>query len=624
MPEPDRIGSDRRAEDLASEDESPPEVASGVRLRAGERERSAVKLTPLWFDAGGTDAFGWLYEPVRRPIKAGVVVCPPIGYELMTSHYALHDLSERLAAAGMGVLRVDYPGTGDAADVNNGLPIDTAWVASVTAATTLLREAGAEVIHGVGLRMGALLLATAAAKEVALDSLVLWDPCRTGRSFLRQQQALGQIALPREDGPGQDRSYEIPGLVFRPADFKRLMALRLDTACLASTARTLLIVRDNTGSAWTVPWRGVGCEVIRVGGQPALLETSSANAVVPISTLTSIEAWLAEGAHKPSNLAVPHRRHSVVTSTGIIERTEFLGETGLFGIVTEPAVEFDGGPLVVFLNAATEPHIGPARQWVVMARLLAEGGLRSVRMDLSGLGYSPCREGERPRRAYAPSAPADIAEVLDELLPDGRDDAVLVGLCSGAHAALTAGRLYSCRGVVALNPVLDVDVDGYYRDGSDLPMAARSEASLDAVASARPAFAAVLLRSRRMKRILLAAPPTAWCVAHYLRLHRSPASGLELVSKRVGWILAVCAPDEALPFESRGRWILNRLRRKGGFELSVIDPLDHGLLLRSGREQVRTLVVRRVLERFGPPASPGSAMTGSAVVEQDRMPENGG
>ena len=58
--------------------------------------------------------FTWYHPPpaaVRR--RAGIVICPPLGYEYMSSYRALRILAERLAALGFDTLRVDYDGTGN-------------------------------------------------------------------------------------------------------------------------------------------------------------------------------------------------------------------------------------------------------------------------------------------------------------------------------------------------------------------------------------------------------------------------------------------------------------------------------------------------------------------------------
>ena len=53
---------------------------------------------------------GWLHEVDG---DTGVVLCAPQGHEMMWSHRAWRHLADDLCAAGLPVLRFDYPCTGD-------------------------------------------------------------------------------------------------------------------------------------------------------------------------------------------------------------------------------------------------------------------------------------------------------------------------------------------------------------------------------------------------------------------------------------------------------------------------------------------------------------------------------
>ena len=68
-----------------------------------------------WFGPEEGPLFGWLHWPDDGTARAGVVVCPPSGYEAVCAHRTLRVVAERLAERGFAVLRFDYDGTGDSA-----------------------------------------------------------------------------------------------------------------------------------------------------------------------------------------------------------------------------------------------------------------------------------------------------------------------------------------------------------------------------------------------------------------------------------------------------------------------------------------------------------------------------
>ena len=72
--------------------------------------RAAV---PLFFGAASRSLFGWYHAPAEPRRATGVVICNPIGDDDVRAHRPLRHLAERLARAGLAVLRFDFDGTGD-------------------------------------------------------------------------------------------------------------------------------------------------------------------------------------------------------------------------------------------------------------------------------------------------------------------------------------------------------------------------------------------------------------------------------------------------------------------------------------------------------------------------------
>ena len=103
---------------------------------------------------------------------------------------------------------------------------------------------------------------------------------------------------------------------------------------------------------------------------------------------------------------------------------------------------------MIFVNNGFGSHVGPSRLWVVLARRWAAAGLRCVRLDLSGIGDSPSREGLPEHVVYAPAAFDDLFDAVRFLCPDDPTNVVFVGLCSGGYQALEAAVAQRARGSV--------------------------------------------------------------------------------------------------------------------------------------------------------------------------------
>ncbi len=118
------------------------------------------------------------------------------------------------------------------------------------------------------------------------------------------------------------------------------------------------------------------------------------------------------------------------------ERALHFGEAAnLVGVVTEPGPDARGDlPAVILLDAGILHRVGPSRMNVRLARRLAADGFVCLRFDFSGIGDSEPRPDDLP---FEESSVREISEAMNALeRTRGVDDFVLLGLCSGADAAL--------------------------------------------------------------------------------------------------------------------------------------------------------------------------------------------
>ena len=111
-----------------------------------------------------------------------------------------------------------------------------------------------------------------------------------------------------------------------------------------------------------------------------------------------IVTWLTAGARgRPQPVRAPSGNAIAVVGTsplGSSVRETFVRvpPAGLFGVVSEPTASLSDAPSVIFLSVANQPGVGPNRLWVELSRQWAYQGVRSFRLDLSGLGDSPSRD----------------------------------------------------------------------------------------------------------------------------------------------------------------------------------------------------------------------------------------
>jgi alpha-beta hydrolase superfamily lysophospholipase len=545
----------------------------------------------VWFGPEDRPLFGWLHTPDKDWANGGVVLCPTLGVEAMCAHRAMRTLAEELEAAGYVALRFDYEATGDSAGSDTEPGLVGAWRRSVSEALALVRAAGAARVAMVGIRIGGTLAAAGAAEDGAVEALVLWDPCVDGRSFVREQQALKAMSIGdtgTEGAPELDTgAVEILGSVLTPEVVADLAGLRVVQGCRLADRVLVLTRTDRPRPRRLVEALGTDAEWAEAAGQAELVDVLPDDAVLPRATIDHITRWVAEAIGTVRAPILPVGRSDARLGVGagavtVVERPVELGPVGLFGMLAEP----EGGArgtAVVFLNAGLIPHVGPARMWVELARQFAASGLRSVRLDLSGLGDSPSRPAQRPHMSYPRDAIEDIAGALATLAPDDPTDALLIGLCAGAYHAIEAGISIGVRGVCAINPILQFDPPINWADAEQMPERQVPQP-----------YSRWIKRLRRFEWLVrfgeLKAPPSLWWVLDKLGLQAHPARGLAALADRGVPTLLICGVVEARPFERRAKWAMRDLLRRDVLRFEVLQDSDHTLFGASARVRASRLI----------------------------------
>lgn len=400
----------------------------GVLLRAG------------WTRASGDARFAWVHLPPSVQARGAVVLCSPLLAEEYHSHRAVAFLAGRLASAGFVALRFDYTGTGDSSGRPEDVPDVAVWREDIAAMVRMARGWGAGWVAAVGLRAAANLLVPVAGP----DAVVLWDPVRSGRSFVREVTLLQRSATAAA-GCSYDDS--LAGYPF-PSGFVRSLSEVAGIATSGRRIRTLLLTRDGSLPAGCDPSAGI--ELRAAPQQPAMLEVSLHLSRIPEATIQVIVEWLRSGCPEDSPGITPTL--SPTWSDGVVEEsaewmTNREGEA-MFAVASRPARGPGSRTRLVLLNSGAQSHIGPHRMHVDLARSLAGAGVGSLRVDLPGRGDSPPGAGREQVRPFAGARVLDVAAAVEHA---GGGAVVALGLCSGAWDALDAANLPGVRGAVCIN-----------------------------------------------------------------------------------------------------------------------------------------------------------------------------
>ena len=437
-------------------------------------------MTPVTFDG----CFGWLHQPKDLRAAACVVLCNPFGYEALSAYRSARELADALAASGVAALRFDYPGTGDSSG-NEDDPLRwRAWLDSIKAAVTLLREeSGASRVTLCGLRLGATLAALAAQELGGVDDLVLLMPVISGKAYIRELELQQHTWLGAQRALGLELEEEPRGTVgahgFRlyPDTLALLANVDLERPAESGDApggerlARRVLLHDINDSArlrrLAARYEALGAQVqVQFFGEYSKLLLNPSDSEPPRRAFDDVLCWLgatvrtaptapptarlasvapvAQGAHV--EVADPAASASLVFADGR-ETPVMFG--GYAGVLCEPQRALHAAPAVLFVNSGGVHRIGDGRFTVLMARRLASQGVASLRMDLSGLGDSVRRDAALTLDAvYSTYAIDDACAGIDWLTAAGYPKIVMAGVCSGAyvslHAALARAAVVGC------------------------------------------------------------------------------------------------------------------------------------------------------------------------------------
>ncbi|MGF6596948.1 pimeloyl-ACP methyl ester carboxylesterase [Paraburkholderia sp. GAS448] len=432
-------------------------------------------MRPVIFDG----CFGWLHQ---APGRHGVVLCNPFGYDALCTHRGWRRLAERIAEAGMPVLRFDYPGTGDSSRNEDDPGRVDAWIDSIVAAVRhLIQATGVNRVSLCGLRLGATLAALAAERLGDIDGLVLLSSPLSGRNYLRELRAHRQSWMSTTAGmnadsiPDTEAYVEAFGFGFHGDDIARLGAIDLRADTRSPARRVLLLDSSDRarGTALVEHYASNGVQVERHAFEEAdRFFVEALYSEEPVNAFSIVGKWLGKVADSDSDAVAATaatadalNAQQVEMAAGafhaqpprlILEREQASEHPVLFGchfgIYCRPDVPREGVPAVLFFNTGASHHIGDGRIFVLFARALAAQGIASLRMDLGGLGDStPAVPAVTLDMIYSAESAAGAMAGADWLVHNGFPRVVTFGVCGGAfvglHACAADPRIVGCFGV---------------------------------------------------------------------------------------------------------------------------------------------------------------------------------
>jgi alpha/beta superfamily hydrolase len=125
--------------------------------------------------------FGIFSRPAGRP-RIGLVFCPPLGEEMVSTYARMARWSKDLADRGVAVLRYHPRGTGESDGGSEEFTLKSSAEDAATAVEWMRKHCGAERVGILGLRFGASAAVHAMAQA---DFMVLWSPVVNLRLYFR-------------------------------------------------------------------------------------------------------------------------------------------------------------------------------------------------------------------------------------------------------------------------------------------------------------------------------------------------------------------------------------------------------------------------------------------------------
>jgi exosortase A-associated hydrolase 1/exosortase A-associated hydrolase 2 len=389
---------------------------------------------------------------IHQPTTAAhgtVVLLPPLAEELNKCRRMFAQTARTLAAAGWRVVQVDLFGCGDS-DGDFGEATWQHWIGDLQRAIERHHRGGALWLWAV--RAGALLLGPLLRVRPSAN-VVLWQPAHDGAAVLNQFLRLrastallgGDGALDRKqlrEQLARGEAVEVAGYTLAPAIANPLAQARLELPPnFSGRIAWFEVVDDGTDGGSPAAQRTV--EGLRAAGHQVRFES-----VVGPPFWQTVEIAEAPALLEATRAALARHCAEHAADAPVIASADCApdwsrrayretvawiacGAQRMLGIQCEPNTAARRTQGVLIVVGGPQYRVGSHRQFVSLARRLAEAGFVSLRFDYRGMGDS---EGDT--RNFEQVAD-DLRAALDALYAaPGVRSIVVWGLCDAASAAL--------------------------------------------------------------------------------------------------------------------------------------------------------------------------------------------
>jgi alpha-beta hydrolase superfamily lysophospholipase len=586
----------------------------------------------FYFGTPRREMLGVYHAPAGPSVRAlAVLLCNPIGDDLMRAHRPFRHLAEALAALGFPVLRFDFDGAGDSVGDERDADRVATWRGDVARAADELRaRSGVERLAFVGLKLGGTLAALAAAEMGGVDALVLWGPYLSGSVFVSDATRAHKMHVMIEPqafsgGAPSKEGDEALGYLLTPQTIEDLKSVDLLALTRSPAKRTLIIDTGNVEAkdgdlAGRLTALGGTATSRHMPGSKFLI-TSPHQSEIPSAVISAITGWLTEGTALLDAPPTPKQRAATPgAANGLGERPVQFGPGGkLFGILAAPPPEAARTdlPAIIMLNAGTVHRVGSHRLYVPLARQWAQLGFNVLRVDLSGIGDSPVPDGCVENLTYPRDGLDDVRAAMDRLTElTGIRRFVVAGLCSGGDIAFQLGfKEPRVAGAIMMNPrtfcVNDLSmVDSYERarwyqhsmkSSDKWAKLVRGEVNITrALRLAAPKVRDLVLRRARQAVTSVMAVVRPNTAAAQERRETDVPNCLRTMAERgVDTYLFVTEHDPGVDYvDANYATTMQALVSVPGFRRTDVKGTDHTFTARWAQEKVAAMLTEHLTQRF--------------------------
>jgi alpha-beta hydrolase superfamily lysophospholipase len=181
---------------------------------------------PVVLQNQGQKIFGVMHRPANALKTPAVLMCHGLGGHKVGKGRLYVQLAERLSAAGISSLRIDFRGSGDSEGDFSDMTIDSEVSDAMVALNALKNDPriDTERIAIFGRSFGGVVAVLAAQKMVIIKSLALWAPVFSIDQWKEKWQQLHAAPI---EAAQKASLMDIEGLQPGYPFFKQLFALKL-------------------------------------------------------------------------------------------------------------------------------------------------------------------------------------------------------------------------------------------------------------------------------------------------------------------------------------------------------------------------------------------------------------